>query len=170
MCYNGLSSRATDLVPARHFMPRRHAVPLTSPRSISNSALFPALSREGCIFCTLVQKSEAHPLTFQLLPVSLQKHRGWHQERTSKTYDVETFRRSNMQTLFKSFRINTCKSVSKQRTLTAFRMNTYAKTEGGGSPGFTSSACPSIPTDHGSRNTSHVSMSVQHVVPRDGEA
>src|SRR5467141_1833407 len=30
------------------------------------------------------------------------------------------------------FRMNTCKSVSKQRTLTPFRMNTYAKTGEGG--------------------------------------
>jgi hypothetical protein len=35
------------------------------------------------------------------------------------------------------FRINTCKSVSKQRTLTIFRMNTYAKTRGGGRTGQT---------------------------------
>ena len=34
-----------------------------------------------------------------------------------------------------TFRMNTCKSVSKQRTLTPFRMNTYAKTGGGGSHG-----------------------------------
>jgi hypothetical protein len=33
-----------------------------------------------------------------------------------------------------SFRINTCKSVSKQTTLTLFRMNTYEKTGGEGSP------------------------------------
>src|SRR5258708_38404529 len=31
-----------------------------------------------------------------------------------------------------SFRMNTCKSVSKQRTLTPFRMNTYEKQGGGG--------------------------------------
>src|SRR6266852_3894982 len=33
-----------------------------------------------------------------------------------------------------TFRINTCKSVSKQMTLTPFRINTYAKTGGGGYP------------------------------------
>jgi hypothetical protein len=33
------------------------------------------------------------------------------------------------------FRMNTCKSVSKQRTLTAFRMNTCEKTRGRGYPG-----------------------------------
>jgi hypothetical protein len=32
------------------------------------------------------------------------------------------------------FRINTCKSVSKQRTLTAFRINTYEKQVEGGYP------------------------------------
>jgi len=37
-----------------------------------------------------------------------------------------------------TFRINTCKSVSKQRTLTLFRMNTYEKPRGrGGPPGRT---------------------------------
>src|SRR5229473_149768 len=31
-----------------------------------------------------------------------------------------------------TFRMNTCKSVSKQRTLSPFRINTYAKPGGGG--------------------------------------
>src|SRR6266851_3441932 len=34
----------------------------------------------------------------------------------------------------KPFRMNTCESVSKQRTLTAFRINTYEKQGGGGYP------------------------------------
>jgi hypothetical protein len=34
--------------------------------------------------------------------------------------------------LYNSFRMNTCKSVSKQKTLTAFRMNTYEKYRGWG--------------------------------------
>ena len=33
-------------------------------------------------------------------------------------------------TVRNSFRMNTCKSVSKQTTLTSFRMNTYTKTRG----------------------------------------
>jgi len=33
-----------------------------------------------------------------------------------------------------TFRMNTCKSVSKQRTLTTFRMNTYKKQGEGGGP------------------------------------
>src|SRR5882762_10584680 len=37
--------------------------------------------------------------------------------------------------------MNTCKSVSRQRTLTPFRMNTCEKTGGGGAP----SSCSSLP-------------------------
>src|SRR6266850_6445401 len=36
------------------------------------------------------------------------------------------------QPCIKLFRINTCKSLSKQTTLTTFRMNTYEKCGGGG--------------------------------------
>jgi len=45
------------------------------------------------------------------------------------------------------FRINTCKSVSKQRTSTSFRMNTYEKTPGGGTsslPPLLSSLSPPL--------------------------
>ena len=49
--------------------------------------------------------------------------------------------------LLTPFRINTCKSVSKQSTLTIFRMSTYAKQGGGGAPTPTvltegSTGCP----------------------------
>jgi len=47
-----------------------------------------------------------------------------------RTFDDST-RSTVMLTIF---RINTCKSVSKQRTLTIFRMNTYAKRGGRGQP------------------------------------
>src|SRR5260370_7228317 len=40
------------------------------------------------------------------------------------------------------FRINTCKSVSKQRTSTSFRMNTYEKPPGGGG----ASSLPLLPS------------------------
>jgi hypothetical protein len=46
-----------------------------------------------------------------------------------------TFQRSNFPTCQRSsnsFRMNTCKSVSKQTTLTHFRMNTYEKSRGWG--------------------------------------
>jgi hypothetical protein len=83
MCYNGLLSRATALLLARPLMPRRPAVLLTSPRCISTSPLFPALSREGRTFCTPLQKSKAHLLPFQSLPASLQKPRVCRHQRFS---------------------------------------------------------------------------------------
>src|SRR6266404_756606 len=49
--------------------------------------------------------------------------------------------------LLSTFRMNTCKSVSKQTTLTTFRMNTYAKTRGEGPPGRTQTHL-SLPTEH----------------------
>src|ERR1700676_293969 len=163
MCYDGLLSRATDLLLARLLMSRRPAALLTSPRSIPDSSLF-------CTFCTVLQKSEAHPLPLQSLPASLQKPRECRQERF---FDLATrhsplppssslfctkakaipflfnplrtlcvFTRDATRTVFRSrhsplatsarnaFRINTYKSVSKQRTLTTFRMNTYANSGG----------------------------------------
>jgi len=54
-----------------------------------------------------------------------------HPQRSSKICDVETCRPSNLPTLFNSFRMNTYKTVSKQRTLTTFRINTYANLRGG---------------------------------------
>src|SRR5258708_17813706 len=46
-----------------------------------------------------------------------------------------------------TFRINTCKSVSKQTTLTTFRINTYKKTgEGGSLPVYTVAPQPTVPT------------------------
>jgi hypothetical protein len=56
-------------------MPRRPALLLTSPRSIPNSALF-------CFFCTLLQKSEAHPFPFQPVAASLQKPQARRQQRS----------------------------------------------------------------------------------------
>ena len=64
--------------------------------------------------------------------------------RLSRPLDIQAFRRSDacgppgLQTfqpsrLLTTFRINTCKSVSKQRTLTTFRINTYKK-QGRGVP------------------------------------
>src|SRR5258708_7584499 len=45
-----------------------------------------------------------------------------------------------------SFRINTCKSASKQMTLTPFRMNTYEKQGGGGVPISVTPSRPCTPT------------------------
>jgi hypothetical protein len=105
-------------------MPRRPAVLLTSPRSISTSSFFRT-------FCTLLQKSKAHPLPLQSLPASLQKLRVCRHTRFLISRE-ESFNSStlNLELAFNSFRINTYKSVSKQRTLTPFRINTYAKSRG----------------------------------------
>src|SRR6202790_1009231 len=87
-----------DPVPARLLMSRRPAVLLTFPRLISDSSLF-------CVFCSLVQKSEAHPLPFQSLARSLQKRR-----RACPPAQVinNVFRSRNSHLSFnKSFRINT---------------------------------------------------------------
>ena len=61
-------------------MPRRTAVLLTPLRSISNSSLFLALSREGI---ALLHQSESHPLPFQPLAHSLCVYPGWHPDRSS---------------------------------------------------------------------------------------
>src|SRR2546427_5145804 len=45
-----------------------------------------------------------------------------------KRYDIQTCKRS----MANPFRMNTCKSVSKQTTLTPFRINTYEKHGGEG--------------------------------------
>ena len=63
-----------------------------------------------------------------------------------------------------SFRMNTCKSVSKQRTLSIFRMNTYKKTGGRGhilqAKNIFLLPCSPRPLFHGSRNTGHVTRSL----------
>src|SRR3984893_5607138 len=54
-----------------------------------------------------------------------------------------------------TFRINTCKSVSKQRTLSPSRMNTYAKTRGrGASHAMVQSMSATRPTLHRERRRS----------------
>jgi hypothetical protein len=132
MWYNVSSSRAWIPSTARHFMSRRLAVLLTPPRAIPNLPLF----------CTPAQKSETHPLIFQSLARSLQKRRracpptAGHQQRfpLSPLVYPEHRRatRHSPLSFHKSFRMNTYKSVSKQSTLTPFRINTYTKCGGRG--------------------------------------
>jgi hypothetical protein len=66
MLYSAQIADAASSSP-RSFMPRRQAVLLTLPPAISNSSLL----------WTLLQKSEAHHLSFQPVAHSLQKHLGW---------------------------------------------------------------------------------------------
>ena len=54
-----------------------------------------------------------------------------------------------------SFRINTCKSVSKQRTLTPFRITTYRKQGEGRAPAF--SASPASSLEHHMRHVASLS-------------
>src|SRR5712692_6667876 len=57
----------------------------------------------------------------------------------------------------KPFRMNTCESVSKQRTLTTFRINTYEKPRGEGGPAFrVSSVQPQPPVSSLQNHMRHV--------------
>ncbi len=58
------------------------------------------------------------------------------QQRSSPAYLPLSSCCKNTETPLTTFRINTCKSVSKQRTLTPFRMNTYKKQGEGGTQHF----------------------------------
>jgi hypothetical protein len=64
-------------------------------------------------------------------------------ERIHGTHRSEQ-RRCTIAVLASPFRMNTCKSVSKQTTLTPFRMNTCEKTGGGGSNSDYNIAFPSL--------------------------
>jgi hypothetical protein len=79
-------------------------------------------------------------LCFQQLAASFPKTPGW-------GVPFGARRTSNLQSLtsvsaVSTFRINTCKSGSKQRTLTTFRMNTYAKRGEGGPLRLTTLSAP----------------------------
>ena len=50
----------------------------------------------------------------------------------SKSFRMNTYEKGAFSCHVSPFRMNTCKSVSKQRTLTTFRMNTYEKQGEGG--------------------------------------
>src|SRR6266404_4236847 len=55
-----------------------------------------------------------------------------HQASLPKGAHFAKARKNTETTTLTTFRINTCKSVSKQRTLTTFRINTCEKQGGGG--------------------------------------
>jgi len=68
-------------------------------------------------------------LCFQSFADSFAKHRGYGGGAAGPPCTVH---RSQITATAITFRINTCKSVSKQTTLSPFRMNTCEKTRGGG--------------------------------------
>ena len=84
--------------------------------------------------CPLSPLSTAFTPNRSLTPLSTaftQTHRGGGPS-VCRIRSKITIRKPKFDALLSTFRMNTCKSVSKQRTLTAFRMNTYEKRGGGG--------------------------------------
>jgi len=109
-------------------LPRQLTLPLHPPAELT-----PSLS----YFCSLFALFSALP-SFRInhLQPLFGKHPGWGYPNASMGHleplSSDKGRRRNCSSIT-SFRINTCKSVSKQRTLTTFRINTYEKRgEGGG--------------------------------------
>src|SRR6266851_3703588 len=75
-------------------------------------------------------------LYFQQFAASFHKTPGWGVPRFSFQPPTARYPLLTTHSPLTTFRINTCKSVSKQRTLTTFRMNTYAKQGEGGTQHF----------------------------------
>src|SRR5258708_21591646 len=97
-------------------MRHRQAVPLTTPKAdVCLAPVYPEQRRATLLESTLVE-------VFILNSLNL--------------FRMNTFCGSSRFAQFwcnlNPFRINTCKSVSKQTTLSPFRMNTYKKHRGGG--------------------------------------
>ncbi len=69
--------------------------------------------------------------------------------RSTKPFTINSYEMRPIITALTTFRINTCKSASKQTTLSPFRINTYEK-QGGGGRGvfvfFVTSLTPSFKT------------------------
>ena len=84
-------------------------------------------SRPVILLRTLCRLQRSQVLCNQANPHSLAKTPGWGEGSSSRYRSTNAKRHAS-----KSFRINTCKSESKQRTLTTFRMNTYVKQGEGG--------------------------------------
>ncbi len=64
-----------------------------------------------------------------------------------------------------TFRINTCKSVSKQTTLTTFRINTYKKTGEGGTPTLPRLQRPASSVQHPASRTVCVTWRLYPLCP-----
>jgi hypothetical protein len=67
-----------------------------------------------------------------LIPMSLLRASGSHEAQEQKRNTSLNSKRHHIGPSLTTFRINTCKSVSKQSTLTTFRINTCEKHSGGG--------------------------------------
>ena len=98
--------------------------------SALKNRLTPFLTYRCALLKSLCSLFQPRVLCFQSLADSFCKHRGvWGWAAARPPY---TAHRSQITAAATTFRINTCKSVSKQTTLTPFRMNTYEKRGEGG--------------------------------------
>jgi len=145
-----MSHRHHSYPPPSHRL--RDLVSVPRPSHPLPDSLLLALSCEGC---ALLHQSESYLLTVQLLAHSLCVYPGWHPERFPIS-PLST--RHSPLSFYKSLRINTYKTVSKQRTLTAFRINTYAKTGGGSNPAQPCPAASARPREHSRLRSSFISF------------
>src|ERR1700720_1686584 len=81
---------------------------------------------------TLLHSQSRQPLWNQANPNSFAKTPGVGVQRFSSQPPTAHYPPLTTHSPLTTFRMNTCKSVSKQSTLTTFRMNTYEKRGGGG--------------------------------------
>jgi len=91
-------------------------------------------SRWLTLLQTLCRRQKPQPLWNQANPNSLRKTHGCGVPRFPLHPRTAHYPLPTIHSPLTTFRMNTCKSVSKQRTLTIFRMNTYAKRGEGGTP------------------------------------
>ena len=122
-----LDNRYTDMITSA-MLPRRLTLPSHPPAKLT-----PSRSHSCSLFALF---SALPPFRINHLQPLFAKHPGWGYPNASMghpgTLSSDKGRRRNCSSIT-TFRINTCKSVSKQSTLTTFRMNTYEKRGEGGS-------------------------------------
>src|ERR1700682_4207811 len=80
----------------------------------------------------LCRRQKSQLLWNQANPASFCKTPGWGVPRFPLQPPTAHYPLLTTHSPLTTFKINTCKSVSKQRTLTLFRINTYEKRGGGG--------------------------------------
>jgi hypothetical protein len=112
-------------VPTQISKPRRRKFSCPSRRSTPNSRPVNPLQPLSSLVATPV-------LCFQQLAASFPKTPGCGVLRFLPRPPIIHYPLLATHSPLTTFRMNTCKSVSKQSTLTIFRMNTYEKRGGGG--------------------------------------
>jgi hypothetical protein len=110
----------------------------------------PALTLAFSIACSLFPLiPQLLSFVFNTLQPLFPKTPGWGVPRISFQLPTAHYPPLTTRSPLSTFRVNTCKSASKQSTLTTFRMNTYAKKGEGGT------AIP-VPPTHSSLPTTHL--------------